>query len=30
MDSYRRAAEQALTEGDVPLEYQEVIRRYFR
>ncbi len=30
MESYRRAAEQALTEGDVPLEYQEVIRRYFR
>ncbi|MEJ2287404.1 MAG: hypothetical protein P8Y02_01965 [Deinococcales bacterium] len=30
IESYRRAAEQALTEGDVPLEYQDVLRRYFR
>lgn len=29
-DTYTRAAEQALTEGNVPLEYQEIIRRYFR
>lgn len=27
---YRSAAEEALTEGDLPLDYQEVIRRYFR
>ncbi len=27
---YRSAAEEALTEGDLPLAYQEVIRRYFR
>ena len=27
---YRTAAEEALTEGDLPLAYQEVIRRYFR
>lgn len=27
---YRSAAEEALTEGDLPLEYQEIIRRYFR
>jgi len=30
MESYRRAAEQALTDGDIPLEYQDVIRNYFR
>lgn len=30
VEGYRRAAEQAVTEGNVPLEYQEVIRRYFR
>lgn len=30
IESYRRAAEQAMTEGNVPLEYQDVIRRYFR
>lgn len=29
-EGYRRAAEQALTEGNIPLEYQEIIRRYFR
>ncbi len=29
-EGYRRAAEQALTEGDLPLEYQDIIRRYFR
>lgn len=27
---YQAAAEEALTEGDLPLSYQEVIRRYFR
>lgn len=27
---YRSAAEEALTEGDLPLDYQEIIRRYFR
>ncbi|MFO7546473.1 MAG: hypothetical protein R6W77_13355 [Trueperaceae bacterium] len=27
---YRTAAEDALTEGDIPLSYQEIIRRYFR
>lgn len=27
---YQAAAEEALTEGDLPLAYQEVIRRYFR
>ncbi len=27
---YRTAVEDALTEGDIPLSYQEIIRRYFR
>ncbi len=27
---YAAAAEDALTEGDIPLEYQEILRRYFR
>lgn len=27
---YIRAAEEALTEGELPLQYQEIIRRYFR
>lgn len=27
---YQGAAEEALTEGDLPLDYQEIIRRYFR
>jgi len=27
---YQTAAEEALSEGDLPLAYQEVIRRYFR
>ncbi len=27
---YRSAAEEALTEGDLPLDYQEIIRRYFQ
>lgn len=27
---YQSAAEEALTEGDLPLSYQEIIRRYFR
>lgn len=27
---YQSAAEDALTEGDLPLDYQEIIRRYFR
>ncbi len=27
---YRAAAEEALTEGDLPLEYQEIIRQYFQ
>ncbi len=29
-ESFVRAAEQAVTEGDIPVEYQEVIRNYFR
>jgi hypothetical protein len=28
--SFSRAEEEALTEGRIPLEYQEVIRNYFR
>lgn len=28
--SYATAAEEALTEGDLPLEYQDIIRRYFQ
>ncbi len=28
--SFRRAVEEALTEGEVPVSYQEVIRNYFR
>jgi hypothetical protein len=27
---YRRAVEEAVTDGQVPLEYQEIIRNYFR
>ena len=27
---YQSAAEEALTEGDLPLEYQEIIRQYFQ
>jgi hypothetical protein len=27
---FTRAAERAVTEGQVPLEYQEIIRNYFR
>ncbi|HZJ10632.1 MAG TPA: hypothetical protein VFD39_13115, partial [Trueperaceae bacterium] len=27
---YQSAAEEALTEGDLPLSYQEIIRRYFQ
>lgn len=27
---YRSAAEEALTEGDLPLDYQQIIRRYFQ
>lgn len=27
---YQNAAEEALTEGDLPLDYQEIIRRYFQ
>lgn len=27
---YQGAAEEALSEGDLPLDYQEIIRRYFR
>lgn len=27
---YQSAAEEALSEGDLPLDYQEIIRRYFR
>ena len=27
---YRRAVEEAVTDGQVPLEYQEIIRKYFR
>ncbi len=27
---YAAAAEDALSEGDIPLEYQEILRRYFR
>lgn len=27
---YRNAAEEALSEGELPLDYQEIIRRYFR
>lgn len=27
---YQAAAEEALTEGDLPLEYQEIIRQYFQ
>ena len=29
-DEYRRAVEEAVTDGRVPLEYQEIIRNYFR
>lgn len=29
-DTYRRAVEEAVTDGQVPLEYQEIIRNYFR
>ena len=30
LTDYQNAAEDALTEGDLPLSYQEIIRRYFR
>lgn len=29
-DAYRRAVERAVTEGRIPVEYQEIIRNYFR
>ncbi|MEX2540376.1 MAG: hypothetical protein WD314_01160 [Trueperaceae bacterium] len=29
-ESYRREVERAVTEGRIPLEYQEIIRNYFR
>ncbi len=29
-DAYQAAAEEAISEGDLPLDYQEIIRRYFR
>ena len=29
-EDYRRAVEEAVTDGQVPLEYQEIIRNYFR
>lgn len=30
VSDYQAAAEEALTEGDLPLEYQEIIRQYFQ